>query len=619
MPTDSQTQQSPHSTAMKLAQLLLIPAIILTSGTIRAEESYPPHPDSVVQEGVPKGELIKGTFNAGQSSVFPGTEREYQIYLPAGFDKSKPAAFMVFQDGVLYNGPVVFDNLIAKKEIPPLVGVFIKPGVVPAANPDALPRFNRSYEYDSVSDTYSKFLINEFLPAIEAKHGIKLSTDPNDAAIAGNSSGGIGAFMTCWHRPDRFRRIFSGVGTYVGIRGADQLSVLVRKTEPKPLRVYLQSGENDNNLYCGDWWMANQMMERSLTWAGYDVNHTWGNGGHNQKQATAIFPDVLRWLWRDYSTAKEIKTNPRGDSKWRGYEAMGVGEWEKIQWPKEDQPPREVYLSHVTSNNKGEVFILRDFFKGADAWKIDLAGIIKPILRPTPGLEALVAGPTDILCYAINDYGHQGQSGTFMIERLKSNGALDIPWTSHSDPVEEIVLLNNGMAFTLYSYSICKWEKGKAMEVGPQTGDESRGIQPSRLAVSPDQTQLFASANNSPFIASFAIKPDGSLTNWQNYYMLETNETGNQETVNLDVGGMCVDTEGRLYVATSLGIQVCDQAGRVNFIIPTPQKPYDVCLGGKDLGELFIACGDKIYKRQTKAHGYISGQMAPIKPMPPKL
>ena len=135
-----------------------------------------------------------------------GTEREYQIYLPAGLDKTKPAAFMVFQDGVIYQAPTVFDNLIAKREIPPLIGIFIKPGVVPAANENALPRFNRSYEYDSVTDTYADFLIEEILPAIQAKHGLNLSTDPNARGIAGNSSGGICAFMVAWHRPDQFRR-----------------------------------------------------------------------------------------------------------------------------------------------------------------------------------------------------------------------------------------------------------------------------------------------------------------------------------------------------------------------------------------------------------------------------
>ena len=228
---------------MSVSLLLLL---CLTS--LAAEPDFPLTEDSKPKPDVPEGELHKGTHTAKEGSVFPGTEREYQIYLPAGFDKTKPAPFMVFQDSVIYQAPVVFDNLIARKEIPPLIGIFVKPGVVPAANDNALPRYNRSYEYDSVTDTYARFLIDELLPAIEQKHGLKLSTDPNDAAISGNSSGGIAAFMVAWHRPDRFRRVFTGVGTYVGIHGADQLPVLVRKVEPKPLKVFLQSGTGDNNL-----------------------------------------------------------------------------------------------------------------------------------------------------------------------------------------------------------------------------------------------------------------------------------------------------------------------------------------------------------------------------------
>ena len=181
--------------------LLILALAVLPVLNLQAQDDYQPGPDSIAQPNVPKGELIKGTYTAKEGSVFPGTEREYTIYLPATYNLTKASSwpFMVFQDGVIYNAPVVFDNLIAKGQIPPLIGIFIKPGVVPAANPNALPRYNRSYEYDSVTDTYSRFLIDEMLPAIEAKHGIKLSSD--------------------------------------GIHGADQLPVLVRTDEPKPLRI----------------------------------------------------------------------------------------------------------------------------------------------------------------------------------------------------------------------------------------------------------------------------------------------------------------------------------------------------------------------------------------------
>ena len=134
---------------------------------------------------------------------------------------------MVFQDGLQYNAPVVFDNLIHKKAVPPMVGVFVMHGRVKAPSADALDRMNRSFEYDAVSDDDARFLIDEMLPYVAKTHGLTLSSDPNDRAIAGNSSGAIAAFVAAWQRPDAFRRVFSGIGTYVGLRGGDGLSVLV--------------------------------------------------------------------------------------------------------------------------------------------------------------------------------------------------------------------------------------------------------------------------------------------------------------------------------------------------------------------------------------------------------
>jgi len=570
-----------------------------------AEPEFPLTADSKPQAEVLKGTMLKGTHTAREGSVFPGTQREYQIYLPAGHDKSRPAAFMVFQDGVIYQAPVVFDNLIAKNDIPPLVGIFIKPGVVPAANDNALPRFNRSYEYDSITPTYSQFLIDEFLPAIEAKHGLNLSTDPNRAAISGNSSGGICAFMVAWHRPDRFRRVFTGVGTYVGIHGADQLPVLVRKFEPKPLRVFLQSGTGDNNLYCGDWWMANQLMERSLTWAGYDVNHAWGEGGHNQKHASQIFPDVLRWLWRDWQTNIEVKANPKGESKWKGYEVVGAeGQWKSIF----DETKS---VASLTANANGDVIALN--YDAGGIWKLS------------------EASPRKIASTGSDDHG----LGTSQLAFTK-NGKLLGTGKSNVNGMSFVLEDGTRRAFDASSglggWSFCLTHAGWIyMSTGPskslvsfpyaeadnQIKEPVKIAVPTsiyRLALSPDQSCLYAIHDDVRHVWCYRIGVDHTLDHGQSYVYLET-----REDVALDARGLCVDTNGWLYVATSLGIQVCDQAGRVNFIIPTPKQPLDVCFGGKDLSELFIACGDTIYKRPTKAKGVVSGQQAPIKPPPPKL
>ncbi len=590
-----------------MRRLFLLPLLLLAAHA--AEPDFPLTADSQPQASVPKGEIFKGSYTARDGSVFPGTERDYQIYLPAGHDKTQPAAFMVFQDGVIYQAPVVFDNLIAKKDIPPLVGIFIKPGIVPAANENALPRFNRSYEYDSITPTYSDFLIDEFLPAIESRHSLKLSTDPNHAAISGNSSGGICAFMVAWHRPDRFRRIFTGVGTYVGIHGADQLPVLVRKFEPKPLRIFLQSGTGDNNLYCGDWWMANQMMERSLTWAGYDVNHAWGEGGHNAKHATQIFPEVLRWLWRDWPTTMEIKANPKSESKWKGYEVVGAGEWEKAGIGSYQS------MTSIEPRADGTLWI-----KGL-SWEdkvleLGLNGQVtaKEIPKASPHVIANYQG--DLIAAGRNLKSDNTES--IQIRNLQSkvsfgwiecDGAYarvtDMVFTNSGDCLLSVFDDHPGGSISVLRDGISHHLAG-VFELGAATEPH--------LALSPDQTVLFVSHQDSSSISTLSWLQDVKPAIFQRFCELDKSFSGKETT-----GGMCVDTNGWLYVATSLGIQALDQAGRVNFILPTPKPARDVCFGGKDLSELFIACGDTIYKRPTKAKGVVSGQQPPIKPPPPKL
>ena len=257
----------------------------------------------LAQEAPPKGDLQKFVF--AESKIFPGTSRSVTVYVPKQYDGKTPACLWVCQDGVQYNAPTVFDKLIANKEMPITIGVFVTPGEVKAANKDALPRFNRSLEYDGLGDSYARFLIEELLPAVEKMKStdgrdIKLSKNPDDRAIGGASSGAICAFTAAWERPDSFRRVFSAIGTYVGLRGGNNYPTLIRKYEPKPLRVFLEDGEGDLDIYGGDWWMANQEMQRSLKFAGYEQTFNWGKGGHNGQHATEIFPEAMKWLWKDH-------------------------------------------------------------------------------------------------------------------------------------------------------------------------------------------------------------------------------------------------------------------------------------------------------------------------------
>jgi len=232
-------------------------ALFLSSRAFCAEPDYPLTEDSKPHDNVPKGELIK--FDFDQSKIFPGTTHEVTVYVPKQYDGSKPACVYVNQDGVQWNAPVVFDNLIAKGELPAIVGVFIRPGVVKALDGNkALDRFNRSLEYDGLGPDYARFVLDEILPSVEKRttsdgRKIVLSKSGNDRAIGGSSSGAICAFVAAWERPDAFSRVFNVVCTMVGLRGANVFPTLVRKYEPKPTRIFPQDGSNDNNIYGRDW------------------------------------------------------------------------------------------------------------------------------------------------------------------------------------------------------------------------------------------------------------------------------------------------------------------------------------------------------------------------------
>lgn len=260
--------------------------------------------DSMPQEGVPKGRILQGKWVS--EKLYPGTERDYWIYIPAQYDGAAPAALMVFQDGGAYQNPmgqfrapVVFDNLIHKKEMPVTIGVFLNPGTIPPAKPDEKPRSNRSFEYDSLGDLYARFLIEEVLPGLAQRHELKITDDPNRRAICGISSGGICAWTVAWERPDSFRKVLSHVGSFTNIRGGHVCHALIRKTEPKPIRVFLQEGSGDLDNLHGNWPLANQEMAAALKFAKYDYKFEYGDGGHNGKHGGAILPESLRWLWRD--------------------------------------------------------------------------------------------------------------------------------------------------------------------------------------------------------------------------------------------------------------------------------------------------------------------------------
>lgn len=286
-------------------QLLWFVLVSCFGMSVRAdEEPYKLGADSMRQQGVPQGQITEKVWT---SDVFPGTIRRYWVYVPAQYDGSKPAAVMVFQDGHAYvdlegqfRVPTVLDNLIHRGELPVMIAIFIDPGhqqELPE-KPGWRPRpANRSFEYDTLSDQYARFLLEEILPEVGKSY--RLSDDPNRRAICGISSGGICAWTVAWERPDQFRKVLSHVGSFVNIRGGHVYPSLIRKTESKPIRVFLQDGSGDLDNEHGNWALANQQMAAALSFAGYDYRFVLGEGGHNGIHGGAILPDALRWLWRD--------------------------------------------------------------------------------------------------------------------------------------------------------------------------------------------------------------------------------------------------------------------------------------------------------------------------------
>lgn len=271
---------------------------------------YETHPDGKVQPGVPKG--VTRQMPPWESKIFPGTKRDWWVYVPAQYRAENPAAVLVFQDGAGVRDyvPIVFDNLIAKGDMPVTVAIFIEPGGVKA------PRDNRSFEYDTLSDQYGRFLLQEILPEVEKT--VRLRHDAGSRAISGASSGAICAFTVAWEFPNEFSKVVSWIGSYTNIaygktyrEGGHNYAALVRRVPRKPIRIFMQDGTNDLDNASGSWTLANMTLARSLAYAGYDYRFEQGQGFHNNRHGRAILPDTLRWLWRDHRSQPATGTASR--------------------------------------------------------------------------------------------------------------------------------------------------------------------------------------------------------------------------------------------------------------------------------------------------------------------
>ena len=249
-----------------------------------------------------KSIIIDGKIE--NSKFYPGTVHEYKVYIPKQYDGTKPACLYLGLDGILYNATAVMDTLIANGEMPVTIGVFVKPGRI--SNDSTVIRYNRSNEFDRIDDTFAKFIETELLPTAASNklpdgRTIKISSDPNDRAISGASSSGIASFNATFLRPDLFSRIYTTCGTFVSMRGGHEYPALIRKYEPRPMRVYIHDGSKDawNPLF-GHWYEQNLLVASALEFGGYEYKAVWDDGNHSIKNGSRLFPDAMRYLWKGY-------------------------------------------------------------------------------------------------------------------------------------------------------------------------------------------------------------------------------------------------------------------------------------------------------------------------------
>ncbi len=563
-------------------------------------ENYPEDPASVEQAGVPKGEVLK--FEFADSKIFPGTWREYWVYIPAQYKPEKPACVYINQDGVQWKAPTVFDNLIHKKEMPVTIGVFVMHGRVKAANAEtALDRFNRSFEYDGLGDNYARFLLEEILPEVEKQKAsdgrpIRLSKNGNDRAIGGASSGAVCAFTAAWERPDAFTRVFSAIGTYVGLRGANEYPTLIRKYEPKPIRVYLQDGINDLNIYAGDWWKSNEMMERALTFAGYEVKHVWGEGAHNGKHGTAVFPDAMRWLWKDYP--KPVAT-AKSQNQFLSDILIENENWELVG-------EGYGFTEGTATNAAGEVFY--QDIPNSKTYKVGLDGKLTVL-----DLDAKKASGT---AFSPDGKRYVVAGGAKQIISYDPTGKETV--VADDQTGNDIVVAKNGNIYFTAPNGVSNPSKLYLIKPNGEKVEVDQGLKfANGLTLSPDQTQLYVTESASHWVWVYQIQADGALAHKQRYGWLHVRDVDE----NAWSDGLKCDKDGRIYVTTLTGIQVLDQTGRVNAILPVPKtkgQVSNVCFGGPNFDIMYITCVDKVYRRKVKVKGANTFD-SPNKPAAPKL
>lgn len=526
-----------------------------------AQQAYnirsPYDPATVPMPEQMRGEIIQ--FTLDDSHIYPGTERQILVYVPQQYTGDKPACLLVCMDGILYDATTVMDNLIASGEMPVTIGVFVNPGVVYDAEGKVV-RYNRCKEFDATDDLFAQFLEKEVLAKVEGMQTesgktIRLSNDANDRAITGASSGGIAAFTAAWNRPDLFSRVYTTVGTFVAMRGGHEYPAIIRKTEPKPLRIYMQDGWYDVwNPIFGEWFEYNVLMESALNFAGYEAFHKWDRGNHSIKYGTLAFPDAMRWLWKGYPARVQKGWSNNGMLQ----DILQQGEdWQELALP--------------VAIDSQKIFATADssivFASRAGIFKVSPAGACARIgeLKTSERLlgEDLTARGTTLY-----HRGAKVADGLYGLEAAQ--------------------VLSDGKYLALCNAKAKSKDNVWVIHAGCRA-----------LAVAPDERFCVTGEQHTHHLLSTIITPQGEMLYSEPFYYLHDLSNGSQQ----QAGNMVFDTKGNLYVATAMGVQVADHNGRVRAILSLPAgRVQSLAFAGN---YLYVLCGNRLFVRKMNAQGHL--------------
>ncbi len=562
-------------------------------------ETHPewqPPADAVPRDDVPHGQLVE--MPAFESKLLANTTRQWSIYVPAQYKADEPAAVMVFQDGGSFakpkgrwRVPVVFDNLIARGEMPPTIAIFVDPGHDKSKTMRDNKPSERSLEYDSLGDRYVRFLLEELIPEVDKKYN--LSKDPAMRAIGGSSSGGICAFTAAWERPDAFGKVFTSVGSFTNLRGGNVYPSLVRKTEPKPIRVYMvdTSGDIDNQF--GSWPWANQLMAAALKYMGYDVRFDWAEGyAHNSDYGSMQFPDAMRWLWRNETFTPQLDTKGDlgGDLTLLKLLIPGEG-WQVVA-------EGLGFADAPCCDTEGNFYYCD--MRAPAVMRVDAADG-KATKISSESVSGLEFGPDGKL------YACQGSKSRVIAIDPVSGNATEIAKDVHPN---DLAVSKNCHVY------ITETKERQVRRIDPKSGETAVVASdinlPNGIALSNDGGTLAVSEYGGEHVWMFRVNADGSLDAGMTSMTLRKaiDPKGKFEfhqappyMATAKGDGMAVDAIGRYYVTSDCGVQIFDPTGRLSGVLPAPMKgqPLTSCvLAGANRDELYITNGNTILKRKLQ-------------------